>query len=237
MSSTVTSPEVCPPAAGHDQPTTEQPNGGIIAPEPATTTAARDGSLRTVTTTGFELAQVNIGTPVAPLDSEQLAGFVAALEPINALADNAPGFIWRLTDDDGSDATGLRIFGRDDMLLNMSVWRDVESLGDFVFRSMHVEIMRQRRSFFVPMTEVYTALWWVPRGVRPTVSDAEERLLRLREHGPTPLAFTFRTNFPPPDALPDFGDAPGDAGLVLPRQSGELTADGVQQDHDWFCPA
>jgi hypothetical protein len=192
-----------------------------------------------MTTAGFELAQVNIGTPVAPLDSEQLAGFVAALEPINALADNAPGFDWRLVDGDGGDATGLRIFGLDDMLLNMSVWRDVESLADFVFRSMHVEIMRQRRSFFVPMAEVYTALWWVPRGVRPTVPDAEERLLHLREHGPTPTAFTFRTNFPAPDALPDTGDPLRDAPLALPRQPGELTTDAaLQRDRDdWRCPA
>jgi hypothetical protein len=190
-------------------------------------------------TSGFELAQVNIGTPVAPLDSEQLAGFVAALEPINALADNALGFVWRLTDDDGGDATGLRIFGRDDMLLNMSVWRDVETLGDFVFRSAHVEIMRQRRSFFVPMAEVYTALWWAPRGVRPTVSDAEERLLHLREHGPTPFAFTFRTNFPAPDALPQTGDGLLDAAISLPRQPGELTADAavLQDRDDWRCPA
>jgi hypothetical protein len=147
----------------------------------------------------YELAQVNIGELLAPLESEQIAGFVAALEPINALADQAPGFVWRLVGDGGANATSERIFGAD-LIVNMSLWRDLASLGDFVFRSDHVAVMRQRRSWFARMSQIYTALWWVPAGVRPTVADAEERLTYLREHGPTPYAFTFRVPFPAPDA-------------------------------------
>jgi hypothetical protein len=147
---------------------------------------------------GFELAQVNIGELLAPLESAQLAGFVAALEPVNALADHAPGFVWRLVSDGAADATSERIFGTD-LLVNMSVWRDLDSLGDFVFKGDHLVIMRQRRAWFARMSQVYAALWWVPRGVRPTVADAEERLTHLRSHGPTPYAFTFRAPFPAPD--------------------------------------
>ena len=147
----------------------------------------------------YELAQVNIAELLAPLDSEQLAGFVAALEPINALADQAPGFVWRLVGDGGADATSERIFGTD-LLVNMSVWRDLDSLGDFVFRGDHVAVMRQRRSWFARMSQIYTALWWVPAGVRPTVAEAEDRLTYLRTHGPTPYSFTFRESFPAPDA-------------------------------------
>jgi Domain of unknown function (DUF3291) len=150
--------------------------------------------------TSYALAQVNIGRVLAPLDSEQLAGFVAALDPINALADSARGFVWRLTGNDGNDATSERFFGEYDLLVNMSVWRDLESLGDFVFRGAHVEVMRQRRSWFASMTELYTALWWVPVGALPTLADAEQRILHLREHGPTPFAFTFRAPFPAPGA-------------------------------------
>ena len=155
----------------------------------------------------YALAQLNIGRVLAPLDSDQLSGFVAALEPINALADAAPGFIWRFVEADAdgapsNDATAARFFGEADLLLNMSVWRDLATLQEFVFRGPHVEVMRQRRSWFVQMTEIYTALWWVPLGVRPTIADAEERLLHLREHGPTEFAFTFREPFPPPDAAP-----------------------------------
>jgi hypothetical protein len=45
---------------------------------------------------GFhDLAQVNIMRLRASLDSPDLAPFVAALDPVNALADGAPGFVWR----------------------------------------------------------------------------------------------------------------------------------------------
>jgi hypothetical protein len=100
---------------------------------------------------------------------------MAALEPINAIADAAPGFVWRLQADDG-DATSVPVFGSTEHLVNMSVWTDVESFADFAFKSAHVEVMRRRREWFSPMAQAYTALWWVPAGVRPTVADAEERV-------------------------------------------------------------
>jgi hypothetical protein len=160
------------------------------------------------------LAQVNIARLLAPLDSDQLAGFVAALEPINAVADTAPGFIWRMTGADGGDATSERFFNETDLLVNMSVWRDLAALNDFVFRGPHVEVMRQRRSWFAPMAEFYTALWWLPIDVRPTIADAEDRLLHLREHGPTEVAFNFRLPFPAPAAPAP--DALGPDARVMP---------------------
>jgi hypothetical protein len=162
----------------------------------------------------WELAQLNIGTTVAPLDSDQLAGFVDALAPVNAIADAAPGFVWRLQDDAG-DATSFRAFGDENVLVNMSVWTTIEALGDYVYRSAHLEIMRRRREFFVKLAEVFTVLWWVPAGHRPTVAEAEQRLLALRADGSTPYAFTFREPFPAPDTD---GAAPA-------------TSD------DWLCPA
>jgi hypothetical protein len=139
----------------------------------------------------WELAQVNIGLPRAPLESAQLAEFVAALDPINAIADSSPGFIWRLQTDDG-DATAVRGFGDERLIINMSVWASLEALSDFVFRSAHVEVMRRRREWFERMATAYTALWWVPAGHRPTVAEAEERLDGLQRDGSTPHAFTFQ---------------------------------------------
>ena len=49
----------------------------------------------------WELAQINIGRLLAPTDAPETAGFMNALEPINALADAAPGFLWRLQTEDG----------------------------------------------------------------------------------------------------------------------------------------
>ena len=143
------------------------------------------------------VAQLNVGRMLAPLGSAQLAPFVEALEPVNALADGAPGFVWRLQTEDG-DATAIRPYDDDMMIVNMSVWESVEALAEFVYRSDHLAIMRRRREFFERMAEAFTVLWWVPAGHRPSVGEAKQRLDLLRRFGPTPEAFTFRATFPAP---------------------------------------
>lgn len=85
-------------------------------------------------------------------------------------------------------------------LINISVWKDAESLRQYVYESAHVEIMRRRKEWFERMREAYVVLWWVPTGHRPTASEAIARLEQLRLHGPTPEAFTLRETFLPPDA-------------------------------------
>jgi hypothetical protein len=152
----------------------------------------------------YVLAQVNIGRLVAPLDSPQLAEFAAALDPVNAVADGAPGFVWRLQTEDGN-ATALRAFEQDadgadgGILINMSVWESVEALAGYVYGTAHIAVLRRRREWFERMTDAYTALWWIPRGRIPTIHEAEDRVRHLRAHGPTPHAFTLREHFPPPD--------------------------------------
>lgn len=147
--------------------------------------------------TGFHVAQFNVGRIVAPLDSPQLADFVSRLAPINALADRAPGFVWRLQDDSG-DATGYRPYGDDTVLVNLSVWESVEALWDFTYRTAHLEAMRHRRKWFARMVEPHLVLWWIPAGHIPTVEEAMDRLARLRAHGPGPEAFTFKDRYPAP---------------------------------------
>lgn len=146
----------------------------------------------------YQLAQLNIAVMKAPLESPEMADFVANLDRINALADNSPGFVWRLQDDAG-DATAFRPLG-DDILVNMSSWESMEALHAYVYRSDHVGVMRRRKEWFERMQEAYMVLWWVPVGHRPTVQEAADRLALLRRDGPTPNAFTFRHAFPPPDA-------------------------------------
>lgn len=145
------------------------------------------------------LAQLNIGRLHAPEGSPIVAGFFAALDPINALADAAPGFVWRLQTEEGN-ATDIRPYDDDLVLVNMSVWESLDALKAFVYRSDHRAVMARRREWFERMTDAFTALWWVPAGVAPTVADAVERLEILRAKGPSPDAFTFRDPFPPPGA-------------------------------------
>jgi heme-degrading monooxygenase HmoA len=149
----------------------------------------------------FQLAQLNVGRMLAPVDAPEIAGFVAELEPINRLADAAPGFIWRLQTEDG-DATSLRPTEDDLFLINMSVWSSIEALRAFTYSSAHVEVLRRRREWFERLATAHLVLWWVPAGHIPTVDEALDRLDRLRRDGPTPAAFTFRTPFEPDAAGP-----------------------------------
>jgi len=147
----------------------------------------------------YQLDQLNIGIIKGPMDSPVMADFAANLDRINALAESTPGFVWRLQTEEGN-ATAIRPFENQNLLLNMSVWRDVESLGQYVYHSAHVEIMRRRREWFERMDEAFLVLWWVPQGHRPSVTEAVARLELLRSNGPTSEAFTFRHAFPAPDA-------------------------------------
>ena len=145
------------------------------------------------------LAQLNIARLRAPIDSPELADFVALLPEINGLAERSPGYVWRLQDGSG-DATALRPF-EPDIIVNLTVWQSVEALRGFVYRSAHLEPMRRRRDWFVPLDVPYLVLWWIPAGVLPTISEAAERLDLLRRNGPSPEAFTPREPYPAPDML------------------------------------
>ena len=144
----------------------------------------------------FELAQVNIGRLLAPVDSPLVADFMAALDPINALADTSRGFIWRLQTTEGN-ATSIHSFDDELIISNMSVWDSIEALRAFTYTSAHTGVLRRRREWFDAYESAYMALWWVPAGHRPTIEEAKERLAALDRDGPTPFAFTFRQPFEP----------------------------------------
>lgn len=143
------------------------------------------------------IAQLNIARLRFPLDAPEVAEFVAALEPLNALADEAPGFVWRLQTETG-DATAVQAFDDPNVIVNMSVWTSIGALRAYVFGGPHLEIVKRRRDWFEPLGEAHQVLWWVPPHVRPTVSQATARLSQLRAFGPTPAAFTFAHEYPPP---------------------------------------
>jgi hypothetical protein len=143
------------------------------------------------------LAQLNIGRLAAPLDSPRLHDFVAALDEINALADKAPGFVWRFVGENANNATAVQLFADPLMIVNFSVWRTSEDLWNFVYRSDHLEYLRRRREWFELMREAYQVLWWIPAGTIPTPAEGLARLEELRANGPSPRAFTFRDPHPP----------------------------------------
>ena len=146
----------------------------------------------------FHLAQINIGRLIAPIDDPRIAGFVSQLGPVNALADAAPGFVWRLQSASGN-ATDIVYDERDpSILLNMSVWESVEALRDFVYASRHLDVLKDRAKWFVKMDKPIYCLWWIPAGHIPSVAEGRERMEHYQRYGPTPFSFWFSKLFPAP---------------------------------------
>src|ERR1041384_1269882 len=131
----------------------------------------------------WHLAQLNIGRLRAEVDDPSVAEFMANLDPVNALAEASPGFVWRLQTDEGN-ATAIRAFPDDPlMVLNLSVWESMETLADFAYRSAHTPFLRRRGEWFERLGEVYLVLWWIPAGTVPAVDEALTRLDRPKSSG------------------------------------------------------
>ena len=143
----------------------------------------------------YQLAQLNIAKMRFPLESPKMREFVENLDRINTLADEAPGFVWRLQTEEG-DATSIDFFG-DEIIVNMSVWDDLSSLHAFVYRTIHTKIMSKRRQWFEKLEEAYTVLWWVPAKHLPDLNESSDKLSLLRERGPSQAAFTFKQAYDP----------------------------------------
>ncbi len=144
----------------------------------------------------YVLAEANVARLRAPLDDPSLADFVNNLDRINQLAEQSPGFIWRLQTEDGN-ATALRVFDDDQILVNLSVWENRDSLFAYVYKSQHVDFFRRRREWFEKLDMPIVVMWWIPANHRPTLEEAKNRLEHLQQHGPTPYAFTFKERFEP----------------------------------------
>jgi hypothetical protein len=147
-------------------------------------------------TTGHNLAQINIARMRAPIDDPLMASFRAKLDEVNTAAEQSSGFVWRLQEDTG-DATAIRAFEDPLILINMSVWRDLESLQDYTYRSTHLAVLRDRKHWFQKMDGAAIALWWIPEGHTPTVDEGTLHLAMLMKDGPTAESFTFQHNFAP----------------------------------------
>ena len=145
----------------------------------------------------YHIAQINIGRMLAPITDPIMAEFVAQLPPINALAEQSPGFVWRLQTE-GGDATSIKVYDDDMIIINLTVWESVDALREYVYKSAHSGVLRDRKRWFEKFDGPYLVLWWVPAGHIPSTEEAKERLDYLREHGDSPFAFSFKNVFPAP---------------------------------------
>ncbi|MGH1492773.1 MAG: DUF3291 domain-containing protein [Acidimicrobiales bacterium] len=150
--------------------------------------------------TDYQLAQINIGKLHHPLEAPETAEFTNALDPINELAESSPGFIWRLKDEDGGSSSYVSVPGHEDPMdiVNFSIWQDLDSLKNFMYKTDHVGFLRRRTEWFVPPEQVVTALWWIPAGTVPSILEAYDRLDHLRQNGASDHAWPLTQPFPPP---------------------------------------
>ena len=147
----------------------------------------------------LHLAQVNIAKRLAHMDDPIMQGFINNIDKMNALADSSDGFIWRLQDEDKDEAG--RVFQVDSLLINMSVWENLDALFNYTYNSGHVEIFKRKKEWFSKMKMMHMAFWYIPEGYEPTLQDSKERLEYLNTHGDTPYAFSFKSKFTLEDAL------------------------------------
>jgi len=146
----------------------------------------------------YQIAQINIAKAVADMDSEMMSGFVSRLDEINALADSADGFVWRLQTEDG-DSTAIRVFDDPLLIINITVWDSIEALKSFVYRTAHVELIQHREAWFSKISSMHQTLWWIPEGHIPSIEESKGRLDYLNKHGPSSKAFNFGKPFPQPE--------------------------------------
>ncbi len=149
----------------------------------------------------FHLAQINIAQARDSMESGTMKGFVNRLDEINALADVSPGFVWRLQTEEG-DATSIQAYEDPNLIVNMSVWEDIESLKHYVYKTAHVELIRDRDAWFSKIKTVHQTLWWIPKEHVPTVAEGKEKLAILQSHGPSQQAFTFAKPFQQTSIVP-----------------------------------
>ena len=145
----------------------------------------------------FHLAQVNIAIAKYSYEDPRFAGFVDNPDRISAMSETTPGFVWRHVTVN-EDAEAKAALGEPDLVFNMSLWESKDALRDFVYKSEHVSIFRQRADWFIPQNRPTLALWWQEAGTVPTIPEACHRLELLANSGPTQDAFTFASFFEAP---------------------------------------
>jgi hypothetical protein len=147
----------------------------------------------------YHLAQVNIAKMLAPFDTPIMQDFIGNIDKINTIADNSNGFIWRLKDEDKE--LGAKIFQDNSLLINTSVWENLESLFNYTYNTDHIEVFKRRKEWFSKFKMLHMAFWYVPIGCEPNFQDAKNRLNYLNTYGDTPYEFTFKAKFTVKDYL------------------------------------
>ena len=147
----------------------------------------------------YQLAQINVARMVGVnIEDPIMKEFVDNLDSVNELAENSPGFIWRLKDD-SNNASNFNPFNDEQVIINISVWKDVESLENFTYKTFHTDFLKRRKEWFRKYGKAHFALWWIEKGNYPSIEDSIKRLEYLELNGTSEKAFNFKVKFSKPN--------------------------------------
>jgi hypothetical protein len=147
----------------------------------------------------YQLAEINIAQMIGVnIDDPVMKEFKDNLDRVNALAESSPGFVWRLKDD-SNNATAFDPYQNKQIIINISVWEDVQSLSDFTYKTFHTDFLKRRKEWFMKYGKAFVALWWMKKGEYPSLEEAVARLDHLQQNGPSAYAFDFKNPLPPSD--------------------------------------
>ena len=147
--------------------------------------------------TPYHLAELNIARARFEDDDPRFKDFVDMVEPVNAMAERMPGYVWRLVDKAGVGTMDIKAFDDPRLLVNLSVWEDLDSLLTFVNKTVHARVMNRRKEWFAAMESHHLALWWVPAGHKPDLVEAKAKLEQLDRNGSSADVFTFGKFYSP----------------------------------------
>lgn len=136
----------------------------------------------------MHLAELNVGRTRFDTDAPEMAGFMDNLDRVNAIADRAPGFVWRMQDETGN-ATSIKPTDDPRFITNLSVWEDFASFEHFVRNTVHKQFLHRKAEWFETPAKPYFVMWLVPAGHRPGLDEALARLADLAANGPSDRAF------------------------------------------------
>lgn len=139
----------------------------------------------------MHIAEINIARMRAPLDSATMKEFRDFIDPINALAESSPGFVWRYKESSEEQSSAAAPpFGDNFIIVNMSVWESVEALREFTYKTVHSYFLRKRARWFTELAHPSVTCWWVAPGTEPDVAEGKRRLELFDRLGNGVEAFT-----------------------------------------------
>jgi hypothetical protein len=138
------------------------------------------------------LSQFDFLSARYPFDDCRMKEFFEATAYVNSLAEAHPGFVWRLREDDWP---AIRRYWGDTAVVTLSVWKDVDNLKDFLFRTPHRKYMSRGSEWFERPNRARVVLWWSPDDHRPSLVEAKVKLELLDSVGASPDAFDLQTSF------------------------------------------